>query len=151
MNKQNNRELTRQFKQTLRPMGVYVIRNLKNGCVYVGGSTELEGQMNRDRMELRLKGHRNTSLMQDWLLFGAEHFHFEVIDTVKQHDDPAFDYKTEVASLLEMWREELQSYGERGYNARTAKASAMQRAMALDAPGRCPEDRTAVRSTEVFE
>ena len=121
MNKK--RELTRQYKETMPPVGVYVIRNLVNQRVFVGGSTNLEGAMNRDRFELQLKMHRNTKLLQDWLQYGEENFRFEVIDTIKKREDPSFDYKGELASLLEMWREELNCYGENGYNTRDAKAS----------------------------
>jgi len=46
---------------------------------------------------------------------GAESFSFEVIDTLKKRDDPAFDCKGELASLLAMWTEELDSRGDRRY------------------------------------
>lgn len=117
----NKRDLTRQYRETLPPIGVYVIRNLVNKRVFVGGSTNLQGAINRDRFELDLKTHRNAKLLQDWIEYGPENFTFEVIDTVKKREDPAFDYKAELAALLEMWREELNCYGENGYNTRDAR------------------------------
>jgi len=105
----NKRELTKQYKQTLSAMGVYVIRNLVDQHVFLGASLNLEGAMNRDRFELGLKSHRHKSLLQDWVRLGAENFRFEVVDTIKQRDDPPFDYKSELAPLLALWSEELGS------------------------------------------
>jgi len=105
----NKRELTQQYKRTLPAMGVYVIHNLVDQRVFLGASLNLQGVMNRDRFELGLKSHRNRDLLGDWLRLGAENFRFEVIDTIKQRDDPAFDYKSELAALLALWGEELGS------------------------------------------
>ena len=101
------RELTRQYKQAGPAMGVYAIRNLLTDHVYVRASLNLEGAMNRDRFELALKGHRDKRLLEDWWRFGAENFRFEVIDTIRKRDDPAFDYQGELATLLGLWTEEL--------------------------------------------
>jgi hypothetical protein len=40
-----------------------------------------------------------------------------VVDRVKEReDDPAFDRAGELKKLLALWQEELQCFGERGYN-----------------------------------
>jgi hypothetical protein len=39
------------------------------------------------------------------------------MDRVKEReDDPAFDRKAELEKLLALWQEELQCFGEKGYN-----------------------------------
>lgn len=103
----HKRALTRRYKETPPPMGVYVIRNLATGHTHLNASLNLDGAMNRDRFELGLKRHRNKCLQDDWTRLGAENFRFEVIDTLKPRDEPGADYKTELAALLAMWREEL--------------------------------------------
>ena len=110
------RALTRKYKDTVLPAGVFVIRNTLNGRVYVSGSLDVEGAMNRARFELGLRSHRNKALLRDWVAHGAEHFSFEVIDRVKERDDPAFDRAGELEKLLELWQEELQCRGDKGYN-----------------------------------
>ncbi len=100
----------------MRPAGVFVIRNLMDGRVYVAGSLDVEGAMNRARFELNLRSHRNKALQRDWVAHGATHFSFEVIDRVKERDDPVFDRAAELEKLLELWREELQCIGDKGYN-----------------------------------
>lgn len=102
-------ELRRQYKEAHPPMGVYAIRNLATGRCFVQASMNVEAAMNRDRFELRFKGHRNPELQRDWLAHGSEHFRFEVLDLLKKRVDPAFDYKAELASTLALWREELRA------------------------------------------
>jgi len=106
-----NRELTRQYKETPPAMGVYVIRNVVDNRVFLNASLNVRGAMNRDRFELGLKAHRSKSLLADWLRLGAGSFRFEVLDTLKQRDDPGFDYKSELADLLELWSGELERRG----------------------------------------
>jgi len=76
---------------------------------------DVEGTLNRHRFELDRKAHRNKLLLEDWLRDGAENFRFEIVDTVKPRDDPAFDPAGELAGLLALWTEELGASGERSY------------------------------------
>lgn len=100
-------DLKRQYRETPPPMGVYAIRSLSTGRVIVQASMNVHAAMNRARFELDHKSHRDKQLQQDWSTLGPDSCRFEVIDFVKRRDDPAFDYKTELAGLLTMWREEL--------------------------------------------
>jgi hypothetical protein len=110
----HRRELSQQYKETGPRMGVYAVRNRADEVVLVGASLNVDGAMNRDRFELRNKTHRNRRLLQDWLRWGADGLRFEVVDTLKKRDDPAFDPQAELASLLALWREELGGGRERG-------------------------------------
>jgi hypothetical protein len=111
---EKKRALIKKYKETVRPAGVFVIRNKLNGHVYLSGSLDVEGAMNRARFELGLRSHRNKALLRDWVAHGAEHFGFEVIDRVKERDDPAFDRAAELEKLLALWREEFQCCGDKG-------------------------------------
>ncbi|RSZ29991.1 MULTISPECIES: GIY-YIG nuclease family protein [unclassified Variovorax] len=113
---ESRRALIRQYKETPRPAGVYVIRNESNGRVYVGGSLDVEGSMNRARFELNMRTHRSKALGRDWIEHGADRFSFEVVDRVKEREDPAFDRKAELDRLLSLWQEELRCFGPNGYN-----------------------------------
>ena len=106
------RELTKQYKQAARPIGVYAIRNAAEPePLYLGASLDIDGAINRHRFELGRGSHANKPLLQAWLRCGAASFSFEVIDTVKPRDDPAFDAKAELATLFALWREELGAQG----------------------------------------
>lgn len=113
---ETRRDLVRKYKETVRPAGVFAIRNLHSGRVYVAGSLDVEGAMNRARFELGLRSHRNKALLRDWVAHGAAHFSFEVIDRVKEREDPAFDRAAELEKLLGLWQEELECRGDKGYD-----------------------------------
>jgi len=104
---QERRERTRAFKQSFPRLGVYAVRCSTSGAAWVGASRNVDGALNRIRFELAQGAHRDASLAQAWRLHGAGAFTFEVLDRVKQRDDPAFDYEAELQSLLALWRLEL--------------------------------------------
>ncbi|MBX3633090.1 MAG: GIY-YIG nuclease family protein [Simplicispira sp.] len=110
------RALLRQYKAARPPAGIFTLTNQANGRVYVGGSLNLDGAMNRMRFELNQRAHRNKVLQQDWLAAGPAQFVFAVVDRLKQRDDPHFDYQAELDTLLVLWREEIPCHGERGYH-----------------------------------
>ncbi|MBG9388618.1 GIY-YIG nuclease family protein [Caenimonas aquaedulcis] len=112
------RELSRHYKDNPPPAGVFAIRNLDDHRVYVNGSMNVDGAMNRARFELTMRGHRNKALQADWLRLGAERFSFEIVDTVKKREEPGFDAAAELEGLLAMWRQELGSWAPAGYNER---------------------------------
>lgn len=105
----DRRQLKRQYREAGPAMGVYAIRNLATGRVRVRASMNLEGSMQRDLFELRLKSHRDKELLEEWQRWGSEHFSFGVVDTLKRSDDPGFDPQGELASLLALWTEELRA------------------------------------------
>ena len=114
------RELAKQYKETGRRMGLYAIRNRVDKVLFVGASLNVDGAMNRDRFELKNKTHRNKRLREDWLRWGTDGLRFEVIDILKPRDDPAFDPRAELASLLVLWREELDGQHDDGVSSSEA-------------------------------
>ncbi|WP_295376130.1 GIY-YIG nuclease family protein [uncultured Pseudacidovorax sp.] len=112
---QARRELTRQYKQAFPAMGIYALRCDAAALLRVGSSRHLDGIFNRLRFELMRGAHRDRTLQSAWDTHGAEAFRFEVVDRVKERDDPAFDYDAELATLLALWEAELLSpAAERG-------------------------------------
>lgn len=106
---QARRELTRQYKQAFPAMGIYALRCDAAGLLRVGSSRHLDGIFNRLRFELMRGAHRDRALQSAWNTHGAEAFRFEVVDRVKERDDPEFDYDAELATLLALWEAELLS------------------------------------------
>ncbi|MBP6404097.1 MAG: GIY-YIG nuclease family protein [Ramlibacter sp.] len=103
------KELKRIYKEQPPAMGVWTVRNSVTGSVFVAASMNVEGAINRARFELRQNQHRNQRLMQEWRTHGADSFSFDVVDTLKRRDDPAYDYSDDLAALLALWEEELAS------------------------------------------
>lgn len=114
----DKKALTREYKETQRPMGVYQVRNTVNGKVLIGTSVDLPAILNRLRGELRLGGLRNRALQQDWNEHGPEAFEIEILDTLAPSDKPGYSPKDDLKALEALWLEKLMPFEERGYNAR---------------------------------
>lgn len=118
-NAERRREAKRAYKESYRPMGVFQIRNLSNGKRYVGSSVNLPAIFNRMRMVLKTNGHvKEPVLQREWNELGEEAFVFEVLEELEPPDAPGWDPREDLDALEQLWLEQLQPYGERGYNRR---------------------------------
>ncbi|MDF2568995.1 MAG: group intron endonuclease [Sporomusa sp.] len=116
------KELKLAYKQTPRPMGVYQIKNHKNGKVLVSGSMNLPAFFNSQRFQLSLKSHRNKALQEDWNLYGPDAFSFEILETIDGDKIAEADWRDAVSALEEKWLNTLQPYGDKGYHKQPALA-----------------------------
>ncbi len=114
-------ELKKEYKNRKIPMGIYQIKNLDNGKVLIGSSTNLDGIFNRSRFSLNYGSHRNAELQNDWNKLGENRFSFEVLDYLEPKEDETVDYREELDLLEQMWLEKIMPYGEKGYNKKRAE------------------------------
>jgi hypothetical protein len=119
----DRRTLIRQYKETRRPMGIYQVRNTRNGKCYIGTAADLPAILNSNRAQLRLGVHSNRELQQDWNALGPDHFTFEVLDTLKPPDQPDYDPTDDLRTLESLWLERLMPFDERGYHTRPRTAA----------------------------
>ena len=110
-----------KYKNTEIPAVIYQIKNTANNKVFVGSSMNYKSVINGQRFQLETGSHRLTELQQDWEKYGAETFEFQILDTLKQKDDPYFDSRDALEKLEQQWLDKLQPYGERGYNKNPTK------------------------------
>lgn len=108
--------LINEYKNQKHPIGVFQIRNTVNDKIYVDSSPNLDKIWNRHRFELNLGSHRNTHLQREWKEFGEAAFVFEVLSEIVQKDGENCDYNKEVKVLEQLYLDELQPFGERGYH-----------------------------------
>lgn len=116
INMKSRKDINREYKERVKPSGIYQVKNTVNGKVLLGSSLNLEGPLNRHKFMLKIKSHPNKELQKDWDELGADKFVFEILEEVKVKDDPNFNLKDELTLLEQIWLEELQPFGERGYN-----------------------------------
>jgi group I intron endonuclease len=112
----DRKEAIRAYKETPKPAGVFQIKNLVNGKVYLGSSLNLNGPLNRAKFELRNKMNRIEELQKDYDELGPDKFSFDILEIVTPKDDPYFNLEDELTLLEEIWIEKLQPFGEKGYN-----------------------------------
>jgi len=114
----DKKELKKQYKQSLPRMGIYRITNVVNGKIFLGSSLNLHGKSNSFKFQLKSGLHVNSELQRDFNQFGEENFVFEIVDTLEPKEDISYNYSDDLKVFLEMWMENLQPYGELGYNKR---------------------------------
>ena len=112
------RELIDGYKQNPPPMGVFQIRHIPSGRMFVVSAQNLAGIMNSHRFQLRSGSHPNKPLQAEWNASGADAFAFEALDELAPVDASGKDARADLADLEMLWLEKLAPYGERGYNAR---------------------------------
>lgn len=134
MDKAKRKQLTAEYQERERTMGVFQIKNKINGRTYVGGSTNLDALWGKEQFILNMDTHTNRELQKDWKQFGGDNFEYLILETVKLDQKIRYDYKDvfdadgrqpadmvhqynkKVADMKEQWLEKLQPYGEKGYH-----------------------------------
>jgi len=112
----NRKELKNKYKETVQPMGIYQIRNMINGKIFLGSSVNLNGIINRHKFQLKNGLHLNKELQNDFAEVGEGGFAFEILDYLTPKEDLPADYAAELRMLEELWREKISPQHEGGYN-----------------------------------
>lgn len=112
----DKKEVRNQYKMTPPDMGIYQVRNKKNGKVLLGRALDLHGRLNSERFQLRNNLHMNRELQRDFNELGMENFSFDVLDRLPSKESPDHDHSQELKELEEMWLNKLQPYAGKGYN-----------------------------------
>jgi hypothetical protein len=113
---QTRAEIKRQYKETPKQAGIFLITNAANGKVLLGSSANLHGCLNKHRFLLSTGSHWTKPLQEDWNRFGSNAFRFEVVEVVQIKTDPDFNLEDELSLLEQIWIEKTEPFGERGYN-----------------------------------
>jgi len=114
----DKKKIREQYKQTPPDMGVYQVKNLASGRIYIGRAMDLKGKLNSERFQLKNDLHMNKELQKDFNELGADHFSFEALDRLAVKEDPGYDCSVDLRTLEEMWLEKLQPYAAGGYHKR---------------------------------
>ena len=115
MDKTQQAALKAAYRQQAPALGIIALRHLPSGCTLLERSRNAPGALNRHRFELTLGTHRNARLQADWRRDGAQAFRFDIIDTVDQSTDPAFDADAELDALLALHQAQLLEQGRTPY------------------------------------
>jgi group I intron endonuclease len=74
-----------EVNMTEKP-GIYAIRHLESGKVYVGSACNISKRWHRHKKDLRLGIHRNKHLQAAWTKYGEEAFVFEILELTNELD-----------------------------------------------------------------
>ena len=113
----NRREVIKKYKNSIQPMGIVQVRNIRNRPRVSHGKRQYPGTINSIRFQLKMGSFLpSPGLAQEWKEQGEQNFVVEVLDELKPVDDPAYDYRADLKALEAMWLEKLKPFGERGYH-----------------------------------
>lgn len=116
-----NKELREEYKNIKFKMGVFQIRNIVNGKILIEGSPNLDKIWNRHHVQLNFGNHRNVELQKDWNTYGESNFVYEILGEIQEEEGKLLDNTKEIKILEQMFLEELQPFGEKGYNRQPLK------------------------------
>ncbi|MEI6851916.1 MAG: GIY-YIG nuclease family protein [Bacteroidota bacterium] len=115
------KEMKAEYKQMKFRMGVFQIRNLSSGKLFIGSSLDLNAIWHAQKLQLDMGIHPNDGLQKDWKTMGAENFSYEILEEIEHSEDKEIDYNKEVKALEEMIMDDMQPYDDKGYNRRIKK------------------------------
>ena len=116
----DKKEIREQYKRTPTAMGIYQVKNLASGKIYLGRALDLKGTLNSETFQLKNRMHMTRELQKDFDDLGEGKFAFEVQDRLQPADNPDHEHGQELKEREAIWLDKLQPYGERGYHQRKA-------------------------------
>ena len=118
MDKLSKRTLKEQYKSRTLTGGVYVIKCLEEGTVWLRGTIDLKGAENRFLFSKSMNSCPENAMRELWIRYGAEAFSFEIAeDIIKKDTQTEEEFSQDVKVLLEMWQEKQEEgefYGREG-------------------------------------
>ncbi len=109
------RELKQEYRRTAPAMGVFVVRNTRNGRFQLQASSNLKAGMNRLAVEITPSTRPNRELLRDWETMGREAFEIRVVDVLEPKDEPGWDPTEDLEQLEAMWQARLEEEGGTPY------------------------------------
>jgi hypothetical protein len=112
----DKKEIKKAYKLKVPDMGIYQVRNLASGKIYIGRAMDLNGKLNSEKFQLKNKMHMNRELQEDFNGLGEEKFAFEVLDRLQPKEGAGHDLGQELKELEAIWLDKLLPFNEKGYN-----------------------------------
>ena len=94
------------YKKRTSTAGIYAIRDLANGEVWVGQALDIEKIQNRIWFSLRMGGHKNSDIQRVWTAHGEAGLSFEIVERLKE-EEVAYVRDALLKERLAHWRAAL--------------------------------------------
>jgi hypothetical protein len=95
------------YKERKTPWGIFSVRCIASGQVWIGRGMDLDKVENRLRFTLRYGGARPASLQDAWTLHGEGSFVIETLERIEEEEGAGFIRDNWFKARLKFWREEL--------------------------------------------
>ena len=118
LNREKQAALKREYKEARRPAGVYQIKNMVTGKIFIGSSINVAGRINRHKAEFAFGSEGIPGLLADWHEYGGENFTFEVLEVLDGEYESDMALKEDLHLIERLWLEKYDPFGDKGYNVR---------------------------------
>ena len=106
MEKSERRAATAAYKERKAPAGVFALRCVATGEIWVGHAPDLDKIWNRLSFSLKTGGHPRRALQAAWRQHGEAGFAFERLETLEEPLDEPY-LRSELEDRAAAWREKL--------------------------------------------
>ncbi len=107
MERSRKKEITRAWAGRDRRQGVFAVRCLASGELWVSTTRNLESQRNGVWFALRQGGHPNKAVQAAWNAHGEANFSYEVLEELSEEGSTAAGFSDRLKDRGRHWREAL--------------------------------------------
>lgn len=116
MDKLSRKELIKNYKEIAPRMGVFCIKNLSNGKVFLASSKNLHGIIDSHKIRLNNNMYFNTELQNDWNALGEKSFKMEILEELKSETKTLKELEDDLEIIEAIWVENFSPLNEKTYN-----------------------------------
>ncbi len=112
----DKKKLKDDFKNYIPDKGIFMIKNIKSGKVFLGSSLNMHDILKKHKFVLDIGSHREPKLQEDYTEFGADNFSFEILEILKLKDEPNYNYEEDLQILEMLWIDKFRPIETNLYN-----------------------------------
>ena len=94
------------YKERKTIAGIFAVRCLTSGQIWVGRAPDLGTMKNRVWFTLRQGNHPNAGLQAAWKAHGADSFNYEEVEALEE-EEPGYARNAALKERLAHWQNEL--------------------------------------------
>ncbi len=99
------KEARSKYKEAYKAPGVFMIKNLVTDEVFIKGVVGVKSATNRYKFELMMGRNLYKKLQSSWNKYGADNFEFSILEEIKNHDEPYFNYERALGACERKWKD----------------------------------------------
>lgn len=104
------KELINEYKQRKIVGGIFRVTNKKNGMYLLNYAANIKARQNAFDFTVSTSSCFHPKLRNDWAVFGANAFIFEILETLKKKEGQSQEeFLDDLKTLEQMWSDKLDS------------------------------------------
>ena len=106
--KESRKGLISQYKARKIVGGVYAIKNIHTGKIFLDSTMDMRASKNRFDFSQKTGNCTYKNIEEDWKISGPSAFEFEALEELERDDTQTdHEFESDIATLKEIWLEKL--------------------------------------------